>query len=265
MKSTTTKALKAAGFKVYGSFVMIDDVLYPLPLVQGNDKLGRVVWHSSTAPTCETITATFNNVTVSEPGTCPTSCRGCYGTKGHFQHDNVKYYLIMRTKLLRNYPDIYFQLVRIQIENENIQKLRIHAVGDFIPGEAAGFMAVLKDYPHVKAWTYTKVENSDEIKALDMLPNCNVVKSIIPGCGFNFGHVAYIAAVYYRLKRAGESVYICRCGIDPDQHCSDCNGCSSHKYVLFLEHSTGYNAKTDYGYKKIIDLINGQPDNVNRA
>ena len=85
-----------------------------------------------------------------------------------------------------------------------------------------------------------------------------MVQSVIKGWGYNYGHVAYIAALYYYLKRNNESVYICRCGIDPEQHCSDCNGCSDHKYVLFLEHSTGYDPKTDYGYEKFVQLVNNQ-------
>lgn len=259
MKAATKKAIIAAGFKVYGSMVMIDDVLYPLPLVQGNDKLGNAVWHSSTLPTNETITCKDKaGNEYSEKGTCPVMCEKCYGLTGRYKMDSNKFTVMMRTRLLRKYPEIYFLLVRIQIECEDIEKLRIHAVGDFIPGEAAGFRDVLKDFPAVKAWTYTKCQYTDEIRQLDSLHNCNVVKSVIPGCGFNFGTVAYIANMFYRLKRLGKSVYICRCGIDDSQHCSNCDGCSDHEYVLFLEHSTGYNAKTDYGYNKIVSLIESQ-------
>ena len=259
MKSTTKKALAAAGFKVYGAYVMVDGSLYPLPLVQGNSKLGKKVWHSATLPTNKMITAhDAEGNELSEMGTCPTTCNGCYGTKGNYNFNSSKYAIMMRTKLLRNYPAIYFQLVRIQIENEDIEKLRIHSVGDFIKGEARGFYEVLKDFPHVKAWTYTKVENDPDIILLDSLKNCNVVKSIIKGCGFNFGHVDYVMDLFNMLKKLGKKVYICRCGIDENQHCSDCNGCSDHEYVLFIEHSTGYNAKNDAKYPEIVELIENQ-------
>ena len=194
-----------------------------------------------------------------EKGTCPMTCKGCYGTCGFYTFNSTKYYLIMRTRLLKNYPEIYFLLVALQIEHEHIEKLRIHATGDFLPGEAKGFYNVLIQFPHVKAWTYTKCEISGEIALLDSLTNCNIVKSIIPHCGFNYGHVAYIANMYYYLKRLNKSVYICRCGIDKNQHCSSCNGCSDHEYVLFVEHSTGYNAADDYGYNKLVSLIESQP------
>lgn len=260
MKTATKKAIENLGFKIYGNFVMIESVLYPLPLVQGNDKLGKDVWHASTLPTNQDITVENPETgdTITETGTCPLSCPGCYGTAGHYVHNDIKYYLIMRTKLLRQYPDIYFKLVRIQLENENIKKLRIHATGDFIPGEALSYYNVLIDFPSIKAWTYTKVTGDTDISLLDTLENVNIVKSIIPGRGFNFGPVAYIAATYYYLLNQAESVYICRCGIDKNQHCSNCDGCSDHKYVLFIEHSTGYNAAADYGYNKMIQLIESQ-------
>lgn len=248
--------------KVYGAFVMIENALYPLPLVQGNEKLGKDVWHASTLPTNKEITVSFNGQEITEKGTCPFTCEGCYGEKGHYTHNDIQYYLIMRTRLLRLYPDIYFALMRIQLECEHIEKLRIHATGDFIPGEALSYYNLLLDFPSVKAWTYTKVTNDESISLLDTLPNCNIVKSIIPGKGFNFGTVAYIAATYYYLLNQGESVYICRCGIDKEQHCSNCSGCSDHKYVLFIEHSTGYNAQKDYGYEKMVGLIESQNKEV---
>jgi len=261
MKKEMKIEIEKLGVKVYGNYIMPDDgILYPLPLVKGNTKLGKTVSHSSTVPTNKEITCKDKDGNeIRERGTCPLSCKGCYGTTNNYQYNSTKYYLIMRTRLLRNHPDLYFKLVAIQLTYQHYEKLRIHAVGDFIPGEARGFRDVLVNFPGVKTWTYTKVnEDNEDIKALNALPNCNVVKSIIPGHGFNYGTVAYVANMYYYLKRNNKSVWICRCGIDPEQHCSDCDGCSSHEYVLFLEHSTKYNAKTDYGYDKFVELVNNQ-------
>jgi len=260
MKASTRKEIEnTLGLKVFGNMVMIDGTLYPVPLVKGNSKLGKKVYHSSTLPTNKTITCVDKNGNeISEKGTCPATCPGCYGTTGHYKQNSVKFYAMMRTRLLKKYPEIYFALVAIQLRNEGTEKMRMHAIGDFIPGEAKGFYEVMKNFTGIKSWTYTKVENDPDIELLNTLPNVNVVKSIIPGKGFNYGHNAYIANMYYYLKRLGKSVYICRCGIDPDQHCSNCDGCSDHEYVLFLEHSTGYNPKTDYGYDKIVELIENQ-------
>ena len=260
MKKALINAIKnILNLTVYGSLVMINGELFPLPLVKGNSKLGKRVWHSSTLPTCGFFEIKLpGGGTVTARGTCPTTCRGCYATSGRYNDPNNKYLLHMRTRLLREYPDIYFALVRLQLTYENIDRLRIHAAGDFIPGEAAGFMAVLRDFPGVSAWTYTKCNITGEIADLDALPNCNIVKSIIPGCGFNYGPIEYIAALFFRLIMAGESVYICRCGIDHNQHCSDCDGCAKHKYVLFVEHSTGYDPRRSPFWDKFMALVNNQ-------
>ena len=258
MRKAMIKDIENLGLKVFGDYVEINNELFPLPLVQGNEKLGKKVWHSSTLPTNKAFTVNYDGKEVKENGTCPFTCSGCYGQCGNYRFNKIKFLLAMRTRLLKEYPWLYFQLVRIQLKHENIEKLRIHAVGDFIPGEALGFYNVLIDFPSVKAWTYTKVTNDKNISLLDTLDNCNIVKSIIPGFGFNFGKIAYVANLYYYLKRQNKSVYICRCGIDKEQHCSNCDGCSNHEYVLFIEHSTGYNAVTDYGYKKMVELIESQ-------
>lgn len=263
MKSATKKAIQTElNLKVFGSMVKINNDLYPLPLVQGNDKLGNVVWHSSTLPTNHTITAInpTTNETISACGTCPTTCEGGYCQTGHYNQNRNKFLLIKRTELLRKYPEIYFELVRIQLENEDIEKFRIHAVGDFLEHEIKGYIELLPQFPTLKAWTYTKCHNSDLLDKLDSLPNMNIVKSVIHGYGYNYGHIAYIAALYYALKRMGKTVYICRCGIDKNQHCSDCNGCTNHEYVLFVEHSTGYNPETDYGYDKFVALVESQKE-----
>lgn len=256
--------------KVFGNLIRVNDELFPLPLVKGNSKLGETVYHASTLPTNAAYTVTDKNTgeTFTEKGTCPMTCKDkdgnitCYGVHGNYNFPSVQYLLARRTAFLRKYPEIYFHCVKAQLIYEEVEKLRIHATGDFIPGEAIGFYNVLKEFPDISAWTYTKVTNDSDIDTLDSLDNMNVVKSILPWGGFNYGHNAYIAAAYYRLKRMNKSVYICRCGIDKNQHCSNCDGCSKHEYVLFIEHSTDYDAEKDYGFDKLKELIESQPKSI---
>lgn len=264
-KSLKVAIEKNERLKVFGNFIRIDGGdLYPLPLVDGNEKIGKGIWHASTLPTNETITAVINKGTeneavISEMGTCPLRCPGCYATKGNYLYDDIKYYLIMRTRFLKNYPDLYFYVARCQIECENIKYIRLHASGDFIPDEAYGWYKIFRDMPDVTGWTYTKVRIAGNVKKLDSLNNFNIVRSIIPGCGFNYGKIAYIIKTYKKLVSAGKKVYICRCGIDKNQHCNNCTGCSKNDYVLFIEHGTGYNAKKDPLYDEIRRLIESQP------
>lgn len=112
--------------------------------------------------------------------------------------------------------------------------------------------------PDVVMWSYTK--NVKAETAFDDIDNVNIVKSIVRGFGFNFGHIDYIIKVYNALKAMGKSVYICRCGIDKNQHCVNCHACSKCEYVLFVEHSTDYKAEKDPRYNEIVELIEAQED-----
>ena len=260
------KALKnliesRTGLKCFGDLVRIDadGELYPLPLVQGNAKIGASVWHASTLPTADIVACEHDNIKYEMRGTCPTTCAGCYGTKGNYNFNDIKYILMRRTALLRLYAEIYFFLALCQIKAENIIYIRVHATGDFIENEAAGWYKIFKAMPYLKGWTYTKCKIAGDIKRLNDLKNFNIVNSNIKGCGFNFGHIDYILKVYNKLVKKGITPYICRCGIDAGQHCSNCTGCSKNKYVLFIEHSTEYKAHKDPLYNTIKELIERQP------
>ena len=88
----------------------------------------------------------------------------------------------------------------------------------------------------------------------------NVVKSIIPGKGFNFGHCDYILGLYEFLRKTGKKVYICKCGIDKNQHCVNCGACRTCDYVLFLEHSTEYKAENDPLFPVLKGIVESQKD-----
>lgn len=267
IKALQNKIESIKGVKCFGDWVRIDGVLYPLPLVDGNDKIGDV-WHASTLPTDEIVTADYNGGVISEKGTCPITCKDddgcvtCYGTKGNYNYESTKFYLIMRTRFLRQHRDIYFMVARYQIETQKINMIRLHATGDFIPGEAAGWYEIFKDYPYLIGWTYTKCAIRGDIEMLNSLNNFNIVPSCVPGFGFNYGHISYVLKVWAALKRAGKKVYICRCGIDKKQHCDNCTACSQNDYVLFIEHSTAYKAVKDRLYNLIKMVINAQPQQL---
>lgn len=112
--------------------------------------------------------------------------------------------------------------------------------------------------PDTVFWSYTK--NADAENAFNDIQNCNIVKSIVPGCGLNYGKCEYILAAYDALKTAKKSVHICRCGIDKNQHCTNCKGCSVNEYVLFVEHSTSYEAEKDPAFETLKSVIESQPE-----
>lgn len=208
-------------------------------------------------------------------GTCPCTCgeyqeikRGklkgkkiwvstCYATKGHYTHSNVKQSLAIKTWLCRHDIDFLKRAIMAQIAALGIQVLRVHASGDF---DNAAYVEmwqeIAKAFPHVTMWTYTKKREYEN--AFDDIPNFNVVKSVIPGKGFNYGHCDYILSLYEYLKSMGKKVYICRCGIDKEQHCNNCTACAQCDYVLFLEHSTTYKAEKDPLFPAVKALIESQ-------
>ena len=227
------------------------------PLVNGNAKLGKGVWTFSTLPGTALYTFTFNGQEYNEKGTCPCDCVGCYAKSGFYNMPSVIVSNGIKTMLSRFDREWLKRAIIAQIAADAIQFVRIHASGDFF---SAGYIEMWKDVvaacPSCTFWSYTK--NAAAESAFDSFANCNIVKSIVEGIGLNFGHCDYIMSTYETLQKRGESVYICRCGVDANQHCNNCKGCSRNAYVLFIEHSTSYNAKADSNYNLLKSLIEAQ-------
>lgn len=232
----------------------------PALLIDGNAKLGKGVWTWSTLPGTGLFTAYDGNGDVYQcKGTCSCDCAGCYAKSGNYRYQSNTDSLARKTALARLYPDFVRRAIIAQIQADKIELCRIHAAGDF---ESADYVQLWHDIvtacPMTQFWTYTKYAPAES--AFDDLENINIVKSIIPGIGLNFGHCDHIINAYQQLESAGASVHVCRCGIDPDQHCTNCKGCATHDYVLFVEHSTGYKAAKDPLYNAVVELVESQAD-----
>jgi hypothetical protein len=208
-------------------------------------------------PTRDGYTVIINGREYKLIGTCPTTCGGCYATRGNYRFQSVKNALGIRTWLAQNDIDFLKRAIMAQIEADGIKVLRIHAAGDFFSwAYVEMWREIAKRFPDVKMWSYTKKAQAEN--AFSDLENVNIVKSIVPGFGFNFGHCDYILKTYDALKSAGKSVYICKCGIDKNQHCINCGACRSREYVLFIEHSTEYVAEKDEKYNDLKAVIDSQ-------
>lgn len=260
-----TRTTKSSVYAKYGIFYKNDKIIHPILgkinelLINGNEKIGKGVWHFSTLPTNKEFAVSINGKEYKLNGTCPCTCSGCYATKGNYNYSTTIDALGVRTWLV--YNDLFFveNCIKAQIEYNNIQFIRIHASGDFFNRDYASmWQDIVKEFPNTHFWTYTK--NVEFETVLDEFDNANIVKSIIPHKGVNFGHCDYILALYEYLTGLGKSVYICKCGIDKNQHCANCKGCSNHEYVLFIEHSTEYKAEKDPLYPILKALIESQND-----
>lgn len=175
--------------------------------------------------------------------TCPCHCEKCYANYGCYNFAGVKKSLEMNTELAVNHLEFLERALMAQCETlEDGTEIRIHAVGDFFSlAYIEMWGRIIKAFPTLVFWTYTKVQAFESM--FDEFPNANIVKSLVPGFGFNFGHIDYIINMYNALIAMGKEVHICKCGIDDNQHCHNCASCSKYEYVLFVEHSTEYDAK----------------------
>jgi len=231
----------------------------PELLIDGNAKIGKGVYHFSTLPTNQIFHVVINNKSYDIKGTCPCFCAGCYATKGNYRFSSTIKSLAIRTWLVLNDIEFVKNAITAQIEADNVQFLRIHASGDFVNDQYIEmWQEVAKECNNTIFWTYTKNKKAET--AFDSIDNANIVKSVIKGKGFNFGHCDYILSVYEYLKEQGKKVYICKCGIDKNQHCTNCKSCSTNEYVLFIEHSTEYKAEADPLFPVLKAIIEAQEE-----
>ena len=229
-------------------------------LKEGNSKTGKEVYTFSILPGTGNFSVNINGVDVSVNGTCKCNCIGCYAQTGFYKMSSVEKSLAINTFLVNNYPDFVKSCICAQLEYMGRGEIRIHAAGDFNTTNPDIYANMWKDiaskFNSFRFWTYTKVKKFETL--FDDLKNANIVKSVIPNVGVNFGKAKYIIDAYYTLKNMGKKVYICKCGIDKEQHCERCGICATYDYVLFLEHSTDYKPENDPYYEKLCEIVNNQ-------
>ena len=262
MKNNNKKAIyESFGIEYKGGkiYAPLFGWIAPL-LVNGNAKLGKGVWTWSMLPGTGFYHATINGDVVETKGTCLCDCVGCYAKTGFFNMPSVINSLVIKTALARMYPEFVKRAIMAQIVADNIELLRIHAAGDFFNDEYVELWRdIVRESKATRFWTYTK--NKAAETAFDEFENANIVKSLYNG-RVNFGHAGAMVDLYHALVKAGKKVYICRCGIDKNQHCTNCRGCAEYEYVLFLEHSTSYNPINDERYPEFIELVNSLDKSV---
>lgn len=229
-------------------------------LKEGNGKTGNAVYTFSILPGTGIYEIDIFGRKYFIPGTCGCDCTGCYAKTGHYNHDTTIRSMAINTYLVNNHIDFVKKCIMAQLAWLGRGEVRIHAAGDFNTKDPDSYAAMWKEiakrFNSFRFWTYTKIKKYESL--FDSFKNANIVKSVIPGIGFNFGHCDYIINAYYTLLDLGKSVYICRCGIDKNQHCERCGICATYDYVLFLEHSTEYKAEKDPLYSKLCEIVNNQ-------
>lgn len=265
MKKQVKKQSKKQVYAKYGIVYDGKHIVSPIGeisefLKEGNDKTGKQVYTFSILPGTGVFSANVNGIEIEEKGSCACDCIGCYAKTGRYNMDNVIYSMIVNTYLVNHHIDFVKACIMAQLEYIGRGEIRIHAAGDFNTEDPEAYtsmwLEIANKFNSFRFWTYTKVKKYETL--FDNLKNANIVKSVIPGIGVNFGTCEYIINAYYTLKDMWQSVYICKCGIDKNQHCENCGVCASYKYVLFIEHSTAYKAEKDPLYAKLCEIVNNQ-------
>lgn len=240
----------------------VNALVSPLGLVtsllqDGNGKLGTGVYTWSTLATNKTWhSEKFGDI----KGTCNCHCDGCYGECGHYTHCNVIDALAIRTLLIRFFPEWVLSALSAQLEIIGNCDVRIHATGDFENVQYAEiFRTLASRFPNVRFWSYTK--NAEIETYFDDTPNVNIVRSIIPDFGYNFGTIEYVLSAWLYLISIGENPHICECGTNKYHHCNNCNGCRINKYVLFIIHGGKYKAYNSGLYSIMQDIMHFQNSN----
>ena len=260
-----SKVTKKDIYAKYGIEYKNEKIVSPVGLIcellkEGNTKTGKSVYTFSLLPGTSEFSVVFNGKDYTVKGTCACDCIGCYAKTGRYTCDNVICSMIINTYLVNNYIDFVKRCIMAQLECIGKGEIRIHAAGDFNTRQPEEYAKMWLDIATANKnfifWTYTKVKRFETL--FDNVNNANIVKSIIPGIGVNFGNCEYIINAYFTLKEMGKKVYICKCGIDKNQHCENCRVCALYEYVLFIEHSTEYKAEKDPLFAKLCEIIKNQ-------
>ena len=231
------------------------------PLKKGNGKLGETVWSWTMLPGTRMYDVVINGASFTVKGTCVCECDDCYAFTGRYVFDNVRRSMAINTILANKYIAFLRKVLCAMCEaiaEAGDGELRIHVAGDFNTKTKLVYMMMWKNivnqFPEIKFWTYTKIKEAEGL--FDGCKNANVIHSIVPGCGVNYGTCDYVMKTYEKLKAAGESVAVCPCGVDDSRHCAGCSGCVNYTYTLFLLHSTNdYNAKKDPDFPKFCEFL----------
>lgn len=215
-------------------------------LKEGNSKTGKRVYTWS--------------MTAGTAGTCVCDCVGCYAKTGFYKTESVKKSLALNTAIVENDIEFFYNAISAQLETIGKGEIRIHASGDFNTKNsmvyAETWKRIVSENPSFLFWTYTKMKQYETL--FNGIDNGNIVKSIINGIGYNFGHCDYIIETYRKLKAMNANVWICRCGFDKEQHCENCKHCGTADFVLFVEHSTDYKAEEDPLFETLKTIVENQ-------
>ena len=199
------------------------DIYTSKPLACGNSKLSKNV-------------LIFDLLAIYTCLNCSACAADCYAVKAQKQYPETWNKRWINTWLAAHDPEALMKMFHEQLSKTSKPLVRIHSSGDFISQEYVTLWTIIaKAHPEKTFYTYTKVDGLFDFKALETLPNVNIVKSLIGGKHRNFGDMTYCQSL---IDTYG--AHLCPYGVDQHTkpvHCgTDCTICMHHDKVVFLQH-----------------------------
>lgn len=151
--------------------------------------------------------------------------------KAQRMYKNVSRWRDENLLLAQKHPNALFAMLYTQLTKTKFTVCRIHSSGDFFNQEYINLWTqIVKRFPKINFYAYTKVDKLLDFSNLEKLPNFNLIPSLING-RLNFGKKEYI-----ELLVKEEGAFLCPAH-DKKIKCNlHCNYCVSNKKPVFLQH-----------------------------
>lgn len=191
----------------------------PNRLVNGNSKLHNIL--------------IFDMPAVKTCLNCNDCKNRCYALKAEKQYTNTKIFRETNFFMYSNSPELLKNLITEQLKMaKNINTVRLHSSGDFFSQSYINFWDdIIKMFPNINFYTYTKVEKILDFSNIEKNKNFNLISSFIHG-KLNFGSLEYCKELKQKFN-----TFICPATQIENIKCNkDCKYCIKNKNVCFVEH-----------------------------
>lgn len=167
---------------------------------------------------------------------CGTICKGCYARKAEIGMHKAAVNKSREANLEAAMSDTFVEDMKKEIARELKRKkpmtaFRPHESGDFFSQEYVDkWVEIVKAFPQLHFYTYTKKMHKFDFSVLANLPNMNLINSMT-NLGFNYGDQEHCN----KLIAQGYAMCPCRRGVKVD--CGkECTICHTTEKVCFLIH-----------------------------
>jgi len=169
-------------------------------------------------------------------GSCKFDCEQCYAKKSSRMYINSEQFKTVNYFMAKNHETELEIILRIQLKVTNIKTVRIHSSGDFFSNSYINMWErIIKDFPHIKFYAYTKSKDFFDFDNICKLQNFNLIDSfaiINNQKVLNYGneeHIEKLVKQGYFLCPATKNDWKGKCG-------KECFYCITNDKVCFNQH-----------------------------